>query len=161
MRPQTQPNHWSCAVTAAAIVMDMAVSDLISEIGHDGSAIVFPELPAPICRAGFDIQEIIDVALRHGWYMVPIEARPIVTNDGVHTRSLFAEDKISPRMERYFSLYSGVVMGERKFGRKWWHTCAWDHVTQLWYDPSGPILPYGSPPIDIRTFWIFRGVYDG
>ena len=141
---------------AAAMVMDVSVESLIAYIGHDGSEIVFPDLPGPACRAGFDIQEIIDAAWSMGWSVTPIEARPRVTPDGTHVRDLFSENKIALRMKHYFKDNNGVVVGERLFGeRRWWHAIAWDHVTRMWYDPRGPILPFETPPIAIATFWIF------
>lgn len=137
------------------MTIGISVKELIELIGHDGSAEVFPELAPPMCYAGFDIQEIIDAALTLGWAVTPIEARPRVTPDGPHVRDLFPEDKIVPRMLRYFDNYSGIVTGER-LNRRWWHVVAWDHNHRLWFDPSGPVLPFDQPPIHVATFWIFQ-----
>lgn len=152
MKFQSQPNMWSCSVTSAAMVMDEPVQDLIMRIGHDGGEIVFPDLPEPVCRAGFAIQEIIDAALKMGWSVTPIEAMPQCTPDGKNIRAVFPE--IKGRMDDYFKRYSGLVEGERLDG-KYWHNVAWDHERQLWLDPSGPQLPKERPPVKVAAFWIF------
>lgn len=154
MKFQSQPNIWSCSVTSAAMVMDEPVQDLIARIGHDGGEIVFPNLPEPMCRAGFASQEIIDASLRAGWSMTPIEARPQCTPNGPDVRDVFSEDKIKERMDGYFTKYSGLVEGERLDGR-YWHNVAWDSEKQLWLDPSGPVLRRMDPPIKIAKFWVF------
>lgn len=154
MKFQGQPNRWSCSVAAAAMIMDVPIADVIERIGHDGSEIVFPDLPFPGCYAGFDIQEIIDVALHFGWSVTGVESRPHVTNDGKQTRELFSEEKVVARMGKYFDLFSGVVVG--KSAGRWWHNVAWDHESQTWYDPAGPILPRENPPIKIAVFHIFQ-----
>jgi hypothetical protein len=139
--------------------MDVPLETLISTIGHDGSAVVFPELPVPMRYAGFDMQEIVDAALANGWSMTHVEARPRVTPDGSHVRDLFPEDKIQPRMMRYFDNYSGIAIGMRTSGQ-WWHSVAWDHIHRLWFDPSGPVLPFNMCPIHVASFWIFQRVQD-
>jgi hypothetical protein len=138
------------------MVMGVPVNKIIEHIGHDGSEVVFPDLPFPICYAGFSLSEIIDVAiLQYGWSVTNIVARPTLTNDGKETRELFSEDKIKTRMDHYFDLFSGIVAGYRRDGR-WYHNVAWDHVSQQWFDPSGPVLPRATAPIDIAEFWIFQ-----
>lgn len=150
MKFQSQPNMWSCSVASAAMVMNIPIHDLISLIGHDGSEIMFPDLPEPVCRAGFTIQEIVDAALKMGWSMTPIEAMPQCTPNGKNIRDVFPETK--ERMDHYFAKYSGLVEGERLDG-KYWHNVAWDHEEQLWHDPSGPITK--KPTIKVATFWVF------
>lgn len=63
---QTQPNSWSCFPTAFAMVLDMDVQDLIAQIGHNGSAILWPSLPYPLCCKGWHYQEIIKACLELG-----------------------------------------------------------------------------------------------
>lgn len=151
---QAQPNRWSCSVASAAMVMDEPVQDLITRIGHDGSAIVFPDLAEPVCRAGFPMPEIIEAALRAGWSMTPVEACPVATPNGDDSRDVFPESKIKERMDYYFKRYNGLVAGERLDGR-YWHNVAWCCEKQVWLDPSGPTLPKETPPIKIATFWVF------
>lgn len=152
MNFQRQPNTWSCSVASAAMVMDEPVQDLIMRIGHDGSEIVFPDLPEPMCRAGFASQEIVDAALAAGWSMTPIEAKPQCTPNGPDVRDVFP--KFKERMDDYFKRYSGLVEGERYDGR-YWHNVAWDCERQVWLDPAGPTLPKERPPIKVAKLWVF------
>jgi len=65
-----------CLVYAAAMALDANVNDLIEEIGHNGLAVVWPDLPAPLCYRSHHIQEIIDCGLARGFALVPIEHNP-------------------------------------------------------------------------------------
>lgn len=152
---QRQPNRWSCAAAAAAMVMNRTVEEVIAKIGHDGSHIWFPDLPEPLCRAGFTLEEIIDAALSFGWFMTPITARPVCTPDGINEREVFTEKYVKNRMDKYLSSYSGVLFGQRH-DHLWYHNVAWDHEREMFLDPSGPQLPKEHPPIKIETFWIFN-----
>ena len=63
MELQHRPEPWMCMPLAFAMALDMPVADLLAAIGHDGSEIVFPSLPEPLCRRCFHIQELIQVCL--------------------------------------------------------------------------------------------------
>ncbi len=76
MRIQQSPNAWSCLPTACATVLDIPVGDFIRHIGHAGSEIVWPGLKEPSRRRGFHIQECIEVLLRAGIAVTPIEVLP-------------------------------------------------------------------------------------
>jgi hypothetical protein len=74
---QLKPNRWSCAITSLAMALRIPVAQLIEEIGHDGSEIVF-DLREPLCRRGFHSQELIFIALSHGFAVTPIEVCPMI-----------------------------------------------------------------------------------
>lgn len=61
--PQENPNGWSCLPTAFACCLDVPVSEIFDWLGHDGSEILWPELPEPGCRYGFHIQEMQEYCL--------------------------------------------------------------------------------------------------
>lgn len=61
---------WSCLYDAFCIVSD---KDL-SEIGHDGSEIFWPDKPEPLCRRGFHIQEFIRLFYKFGLAIIEFEA---------------------------------------------------------------------------------------
>ena len=63
---------------AFAMALDMPVADLLAAIGHDGSEIVFPSLPEPLCRRCFHVQELIQVALSRGLAVTPVELFPVL-----------------------------------------------------------------------------------
>ncbi len=78
---QTKPNRWSCSITAAAMALNIPVAQLIERLGHDGSEIVFPKLPEPMCRRGFHSQELIHLAWNLGCAVTPIELHPRITTE--------------------------------------------------------------------------------
>ena len=59
------------------MVLDMPLADIFDEIGHDGSQIIWPDLPEPMCRRGFHPQELIDVCLARGYAATRIELSPV------------------------------------------------------------------------------------
>jgi hypothetical protein len=144
MKMQRSPNHWSCLPCAFTMVTGKPLEELIAKIGHDGSEIIWPELPEPQRRRSFHLQELVDVAFP----TTVIEAEPI---------SQSAEDKqFTPfkdhfsRLQNYMKTYDGVIIG--MFGRNP-HAAAWDHVNQLIYDPNGQIYQ-NHKLIKIRYFAI-------
>jgi hypothetical protein len=62
----------------------MAVGEEVSEFlticGHDGSEIIWPELPDPECRRAHHIQECIVAARVLGKTCTPVEIIPILAN---------------------------------------------------------------------------------
>lgn len=157
-------NRWSCSVQAAAKVMCLTTQQLIDEIGHDGGAIVFPELPEPMCRAGFHIQEIQDAAVRRGYAIMTVEAHPVATPNGVNLRDVFAEAKLRERMFWYMFYFNGIVVGQQH-AHPTWHYNIWmaTHTTKgpddpggEWFDAGG--RPLVKPTIDIAYFYAFMKI---
>lgn len=144
-------NRWSCSVQAASKILGITTDELIKKIGHDGSQIVFPKLPEPMCRAGFHIQEIQDVAAKLGYMVMTIEARPVATPDGIHTREIYTDEyKLSERMHWYFDNFNGIAVGQKYTGITW-HYNVWKG--QHWFDAGGRELQ--SPNIQIAYFYAF------
>lgn len=126
MKPQQQPNGWSCLPTAFATAIDFPVADLINAIGHDGSEIVHPNLRKPHCYRTFHPEEMSDVLLVKGYAITQIT--PIPTNEDLgqyYSPPLQDSDKfLGDRMWYYLSNYSGVLCGSFPgMGR---HAVAWD-----------------------------------
>jgi hypothetical protein len=95
MNLQTQPNRWSCSVTAFSIALDVPVEELISHIGHDGSQTIFPCLPEPACRRGFHPNEILIVAYgKYGKSFMPLEVSPAIQSPVGDTYKLNRVDAI-------------------------------------------------------------------
>lgn len=143
------PNAWSCLLASMAMVLDKSIKELIEKIGHDGSEIVFPELPEPGRRRGFHIQEFIRVILESGYSVMPIEALPCSTPDGEHEYSidfLNFEDRFRDLM----ATVPGIITGSAS---KWNHAVAWSG----WriYDPLGEIYNYEKCTLQIDVFYRF------
>jgi hypothetical protein len=77
MQLMKQPNRWSCLTTSFAMVLNITYDELIKEIGHDGSKLMWPDLPDPMCRQSFHIQELILCCYRRGLAVIPFEIYPI------------------------------------------------------------------------------------
>jgi len=60
------------------MALNIAVEDIFKELGHDGSLIMWSDLPEPMCRRGFHIQELIEIALRRGFAVTPFELSPVL-----------------------------------------------------------------------------------
>lgn len=157
MKHQMQPNRWSCSVTSAAMVLDIPVTELISQLGHDGGEIYYPHNTPPCCYRGFDISEIVDVVMRRGWAVTPIIAWPTSTPNGTDVHDVYPEFSLKDRMDWYLQRFDGIAYGERETKlEKRTHVIAWSKDERRWHDPSGPILQKDKPSIAIRTFWVFQ-----
>lgn len=125
-----QPNRWSCTLTSFAIATDIPEKDLIDSLGHDGSEIIFPDLPEPLCRRGFDPREFIFPLYTKGIDVIQIDA---YLNRVTYDNSYIIDN----RMQMYISIKNnkGVLTGLTK--RNKYHTVAWNG--EYIYDPNGTI----------------------
>ncbi len=147
-----QPNSWSCSITAAAMVMGVAVEELIAKVGHDGSEIIHPDLKGPAQRKGFHTQEIIDIALARGFAVTPIEPRPVQT---VYGDDEFVLQFDENRFHNHLKCCDGILCGK---ARTYWHAVAWNHEEGKIYDPQGRIYPLDDCKINIQIFWRFNNI---
>ena len=73
MRLQQSPIRGTCLPTSFAMAMGIPVADIFAALGHDGSEVLWPDLPEPTCQRGFHVQELIRLAVKCGWSVTPIE----------------------------------------------------------------------------------------
>ena len=143
------PNNWSCLLASMAMVLNKTTDELIEEIGHNGSVVVFPELPEPAKREGFHIQEFIPIILKSGFSMMAIEALPYSTPDGKHEWPV----KFAHQWQRFWMLTDKVPGIFTGLSTKWRHAVAWDG--NKFYDPKGEIYYHDKCPIQIDVFYRF------
>lgn len=154
MRQQRQPNRWSCIATAFAMAMDIPVSDLIHQIGHDGSQIVAPLAEEPAGRRGFHSQECITVALSRGFAVTQIEVFPVSLFQGDRRHVITfppATAAFDGNWERFlFHVHSskGVLGGA---SRRTSHAVAVDHGHV--FDPNGSSYLYSRSGCESRGFF--------
>jgi hypothetical protein len=86
----------------------MPVAEFISKIGHDGSRIVWPELPEPNCRRSFHLQECIDCLIDLGYSLTEIERRPLLAG-GMTIEPICPYDDPEGRYDKYFKNKTGIV----------------------------------------------------
>jgi len=141
---------WSCLAESAAMALNMSYADLIREIGHDGGKIIFPELPEPGKRQGFHMQEIIDIAIKRGYAVTPIEPLPCSTPDGLKVYTVHFEIK---RFYNHLENARGIITGMK---RKWRHAVYWDGCCVI--DPAGTVYDLDFLDMDIDCFWLFSEI---
>jgi len=135
---------------AFAMALDMPVGDLLAAIGHDGSEIVFPSLPEPLCRRCFHIQELIQVALSRRLAVTPVELFPTLqpTDAGPFHKTVLYPDNNWRRFEAAVQTSRGVIHGT---GARLGHTVAYDHGRI--YDPRGPVYDYSRLACEAHQFY--------
>ena len=138
---------WSCLAESAAMALGISYEELIEAVGHNGSTIIFPELPDPGCRRGFHMQEIIDVAIKKGFAVTPIEPLPCSTPDGlrVYTVGFTVE-----RFQNHLAEGAGIVTGMK---RKWRHAVFWNRGVH--FDPATGKFSFENLNMNIDCFYKF------
>lgn len=142
-----QPNEWSCCACAFAMVCNLTLDGVILGIGHNGSEVLFPDLPEPLCRKGFPFPECIRLCLYRGLSVTPVDFEPECTPDGEHCFTLDHREYVYDMLDRY----QGVIQGQ---GNKALHTVAWDRK-QI-YDSSIGIYDFENPYFTPERFWIVK-----
>lgn len=123
-----------CLIYALAMVLDIAVEDVITRLGHDGQEIWWPKHRVPYSYRGVHIQEAVDLCLAYGRGLVPIELYPRTASakSPEYGRMLFLKAKAEERFEKMLHQRSGILIGRAQGGG---HACAWDgHMV---FDPNG------------------------
>ncbi len=163
------PNGWSCLPTAFAMALDLEPSNVIEQIGHDGSIEPYKE---DGLKAGFHEQECIEVTQRLGYACTPIEAVPTISpySDGREGRPIYFGEELASNWRRFLRHLDGTcgvltgtftLPGDPTPLRG--HAVAWDGVvTQKIHDPMGPrcypfeeATKYGFTP---KCFWKVQDV---
>lgn len=76
MKPQKNPNAWSCLPTAFSIVLGISFEEILGKVGHDGSEITHAGLGEPRNRRGFHMQEMVKMCLQMGMSVTPVDLWP-------------------------------------------------------------------------------------
>ncbi len=129
-------NNWSCLPQAFATALDLTVDEFINLIGHDGSLIMWPHLPEPLCRRGHTIQECIKVCLGLGYAVTPIAItyKHRSTSD-IEPLNMYDRDFFNAQVR----ISKGVLTGATK---KCHHAVA--YINGYVYETSGSIYPFDS-----------------
>lgn len=130
--------------------MGVELDTIIREVGHDGSHILFPDLPEPHCRRSFHVQELIRVAWDYGYGVTEFQANCIMSPDGLTLH----EFDMPISMQGY-----GVLIGQGAVNRhsvafkesRGWHKTGPGTI----YDPKGIIYSYDDSPIKFDTYYRF------
>lgn len=148
MMTQISPNRWSCLPTSFAIALDIPVKEIIERIGHDGSEVVWPQLPEPKCRRCFHIQELIYVSWKLGFSVTPFEPMPQL--QGCESVQPIRVDPPVKELANVLEASPGVITGKTLRGQP--HAVAWDRSSC--YDPNGTI--YKLENFYLGCFWAIK-----
>lgn len=143
---QPAPNRWSCTPAAFATATDLPVQQLIDFIGHDGSEIIYPDLPEPYCRRGFLAAEVTRVLWYYGWVAGVLEKSALHISgpeDDIRVQTLSVWAGLESIMRDQIGVFGGVSL----HGSNVPHTVAWDGHDC--YDPKGFIYPLSRYRVDI------------
>jgi hypothetical protein len=145
MITQVQPSAWSCFPTALAMCLDVPVQRMFDLLGHDGSEILWPELPEPLRRRSFAFQEMIHLAYLHGYALCSFQptfyVRPTM-EVGPYTLDAPPE-YLADKLRKHQGVLTGVASGGSR------HAVAWDGQSIL--DPNGTIYPLHD--FTVEYFW--------
>lgn len=142
-----QPNAWSCLPAAFAMAIDLPFEQVIAEIGHDGSEIIWPEATDPFNRRSFHIQELIYVAFNNWHSVTSFEAYPISVRPG--TAVPYKLEGFEKRLFELMSKERGVVTGRLHTGIR--HAMYWEFDRV--YDPSKLNIDKLDDRFMVQTFW--------
>lgn len=152
IRLQTKPNRWSCVAVSFAMAINRSFDEFVEEVGHDGSEVIFPWLPEPMCRRGFHIQECIRVAVKHDFSVTPIELIPAIAPAPSPECPIPSPDVrqipvlYGPTLNTNFTYFEQHIRYERGVitgvGRQCLHAVAFDAGTI--FDPEGITYPYSQ-----------------
>jgi hypothetical protein len=151
MKLIVQPNGWSCLPTAFAIALGVEFDFITKFVEHDGSQVVWPNLPEPERRRGFHIQEMIDVAYSLEYLVTPIEPMPTHRPRPDVPVQLFPMRR-SRNIQELIANHIGVFTGEGRSGKR--HAVAWDG--NKIHDPNGTI--YDIDGFGIECFWMLNKI---
>lgn len=146
MQLLSQTTPWGCLITSAAIVLgEKNIDNLIKELGHDGSKELEPGI-----YQGFHYQEIIDLAFHRGYPVTIIELNP--RSESYKTGKVWEVDFIINKWRRfndYLKNARGIICGLRSD----YHAVAWDG--EKIYD-SGKNIVTDLNHIDMKIDYFLR-----
>ncbi len=134
MQLQTQPNRWSCLLTATAMVLETDQVQLMSVVGHDGSMILWPDKPEPLNRKAFHIEELQYAALQFGVILATFVPEFEYAPGGFGYRHQYSFEE---PFGKILALLNGILVGSYIGQVGHGHAVAWNASERLIYDPSG------------------------
>lgn len=115
------------------MVLDHDIEEIINDIGHDGSEVVWPNQKDPLKRRGFHPQELCLYTLKSGYMLGQFDLAPICApdlNEVPYTLRGMGEH-VATLMQRYEGLLFGIG------AKGMMHCVAWDR--EEIFDPNGTV----------------------
>lgn len=153
MHLMTQPNGWSCSVTAFAMAISVPVQQLIELIGHDGSELIASDPDLPKHPRGFCQQELVRAIWECGYSATPIELMPRAQYR-VNGGAILVPLRGDPFQEFSQHITSGCGVIDCNTTRVFAHSVAfkWGEI----FDPTGSVYPYSQAELKSRGLYTHR-----
>jgi hypothetical protein len=149
MQKVLSSNRWSCIPCAFASVLDVSLRDILDFVGHDGSEIIWPNLPEPKRRRGFHIQEMIDFAWMQSCAVTHFEILSSLRPDSASAMfSITSPLALEEKLHRIL-IERSVVGGTLTNGMR--HAVAWDGTKV--FDSRAPGITRLNQ-MNISEFWV-------
>jgi hypothetical protein len=128
------------------MVLDTTVDEVFAYSGHDGSAIVFPDLNEPHCRRGHSLYEMAQLCLYKGYGLTPMSPR-------YSLESMVSGEKIEVSLDpvivdELYGQENMVLVGTLPTGSG--HAMAWTVDDKIVYCPSGNVYSRVSNPMSVE-----------
>lgn len=117
------------------MVIDVPMEIVCDMLGHDGSSILWPDLPEPLCRRGFHIEELQYVALSYESILVPYLPAFEYSPNG---QGKPVEINLTRLFNEQLGRCNGILFGHSR-GQQNGHAIAWQAKERRCYDPGGYI----------------------
>jgi hypothetical protein len=125
------------------MLLEADPDDLRKEIGHSDLEVRWPDLPGAMKYRSYHIQEILDLFIRRGKYLCPIELEPRLGHDQEHWFDTITGDKAIERFHRLLAGKEGFLITPS-------HVMVWTDNTV--YDPNGRWMNVIPP--EVFECWI-------
>ena len=138
------------------MTLGVPIDELIKMVGHDGSEIIWPELPEPLRRRGHHPQEMIYAAYMLGFSVTPFEAFPVsLGKRGANPFVVPMIPQAEERMRRLMHGDRGVITGQSP--KRFPHAVAWTGHAII--DPAEG--GYEIDDFHMEVFWLVLKIKSG
>jgi len=131
------------------MALNLPVAELIEQVGHDGSEIIFENQTEPGCRAGHSLYELIYQSLKLGYAVTPM---PLIlahaSIDHQQYREVWDLEDGWDTFHLFGVMRRGVV---ECHGPRWKHMVAFDQGTV--FDPDGDTFPFLREEFEKRQLY--------
>jgi hypothetical protein len=139
-----------CTIYAAAMVLDTQPQQLINEIGHDGTEIIYPDREHPHNMRGVHKQEILDCFARRGYGILQVEIMPVLGNVHGDSTPVYNKETAVARFLTYLTDHRSILYGQGPHTGEAMHAVAYERG--IVYDPVG--VTYNIDDFIVAEAWI-------
>lgn len=135
LKPQKQPNSYSCLVTCAAILLHKPVEDCFKFLGHDGTILINGKI------LGFTIPEIQLLAMKENYIF--LETASIYEDD-------FGNTVCTVDWSNTLATTRGIIRYETRKGNL--HALVYDGPNEIIINPKDGLIKPMPEEIEVHDF---------